>query len=164
MDYEGEFTVIIGKDCKNIQGNENPLDYVLGYTIGNDVSARYWQMPERSGNQYCYAKSFDGFAPLGPIIASPSLVPNVSELTITTHVNGEQRQNASIGDLLFPVHDIIRHLSRGTTLRAGTVIMTGTPGGVGTVMNPPQWLNDGDIVEVEVPGIGKIKNKHVWIS
>lgn len=159
-DYEGEFCFVIGKDAHNVGENENALDYVLGYTTGNDVSSRYWQMPERSGQQHGYSKSFDGFAPLGPMIVSTEIIPDVSSLVLTTRVNGEERQRGSISDLVFKVQDCIKHLSRGTTLRRGTVVMTGTPSGVGALMKPPNWLKDGDVVEVEITQVGTIKNRY----
>lgn len=157
MDYEGELGVVIGRDVKNANP-DNALDYALGYTVVNDVSSRYWQMPERSSQQHGYSKSFDGFAPIGPLILSPAMTdPN--SMTIVTRVNGEERQKSGIDDLLFKVGDIISHLSRATTLRAGTVIMTGTPSGVAAFMKPPAWLRNGDVVEVTIDGIGTIRNK-----
>jgi 2-keto-4-pentenoate hydratase/2-oxohepta-3-ene-1,7-dioic acid hydratase in catechol pathway len=151
--------VIIGKEAKDLTPEDNPLDYVLGYTVGNDVSSRYWQMPDRSGGQHGYAKSFDKFAPIGPVLVSTKDIPDPSLLTLTTKVNGELRQETKTDDLIFDIPTIIRHLSRGTTLRKNTVIMTGTPSGVAAFMKPPAWLKDGDIVEVEISGIGIIRNK-----
>ncbi|KAF2186189.1 fumarylacetoacetate hydrolase family protein [Zopfia rhizophila CBS 207.26] len=162
IDYEGELCAIIGEDCRDIHKDDDPLNYVLGYTCGNDVSSRYWQMSQRSGQQHGYAKSFDGFAPLGPVLVSPSAIPDVSKLTLVTRVNGEERQRASIGDMLFSVGDIIRHLSRGTTLRAGTVIMTGTPSGVAFSSDPLVWLKNGDEVEVEISELGTLRNRHIF--
>lgn len=154
--------MIIGKDLKNLADDEAATPYILGYTVGNDVSSRYWQMPERSGNQHGYAKSFDKFAPIGPIIASPRAIPDPANLTLRTTVNGEQRQETRTDDLIFDIAAILKHLSRGTTLRRGTVIMTGTPSGVAAFLKPPVWLKDGDLVEVEISGIGKIANRMVW--
>ncbi|KAM5346077.1 hypothetical protein ACJ41O_009082 [Fusarium nematophilum] len=162
MDYEGELAVIIGEDCKSVASSSEALNHILGYAAANDVSSRYWQVPEISGQQHGYAKSFDGFAPLGPVIASPDAVGDVNQLTLVTRVNGEERQRAQVGDLLFAVGDLIVHLSRGTTLRAGTVILTGTPGGVAAVMKPPKWLKDGDTVEVAISRIGTIANRYVF--
>jgi 2-keto-4-pentenoate hydratase/2-oxohepta-3-ene-1,7-dioic acid hydratase in catechol pathway len=153
---------VIGKDCKNVGAEEDAMEYVLGYTAGNDVSSRYWQMPERSGNQHGGAKSFDKFAPIGPIIASSDIVPDPHNLSIKSIVNGEVRQSARTDDLIYDIPTIIRHLSRGTTLRPGTVVMTGTPSGVAAFLKPPKWLKDGDIVEVEIEKIGKIQNKMVF--
>jgi len=162
MDYEGELTVIIGKPALNITEDEDPLDYVLGYTAGNDVSCRFWQMPEQSGNQHGYAKSFDRFGPIGPVLVSPSVIPDPTKLELVSLVNGEERQRTSTNDLLFTIPQCIRHLSRGTTLKPGTAIMTGTPGGVAAFMKPPAWVQDGDLVEIRISDIGSIKNKYVW--
>ncbi|KAJ3460989.1 hypothetical protein MRS44_011856 [Fusarium solani] len=156
LDYEGELCVIIGRDVKNIS-EKDALDCVLGYTAGNDVSARNFQLPTASGGQYCYAKSFDGFAPIGPAIWSPSVVPDPQSLHYKTKVNGEVVQQTSTGDMIWSVRQLIAHLARGTTLRRGTVIMTGTPSGVGFFRN--SFLKDGDIVEIEVDGLGKVSNR-----
>lgn len=128
LDYEGELVVVIGKDAKNVS-KEQALDYVLGYTIGNDVSARNFQLPGVSGGQFCYAKSFDGFAPIGPAITTTDAIPDPQALSYVTCVNGETRQETSTNDMIWTVRQIIAHLSRGTTLRKGTIIMTGTPSG-----------------------------------
>lgn len=163
LDYEGELCVIIGKTCKNLdKSTADPLDYVLGYTVGNDVSARSWQVPNMSGGQHGYAKAFDKFAPIGPSIVSTSVIPDPSKLHLTTKVNGEPRQETGTDDLLFDVRTIIRHMSRGKTLRPGTVIMTGTPSGVGWFMSPSGLLKSGDIVEVTIDKIGTIKNKMIF--
>jgi 2-keto-4-pentenoate hydratase/2-oxohepta-3-ene-1,7-dioic acid hydratase in catechol pathway len=161
--YQGELCVVIGKKCKNLSLACNPLDYVLGYTVGNDVSSRFWQLDkDRSGGQHGYAKSFDKFAPIGPILCSTEQIPDPSNLHLTTTVNGVQKQSAGLDDLIFDVPAIIRHLSRGMTLREGTVIMTGTPSGVAAFEKPPGWLKDGDLVEVELQGVGSIANKMVF--
>jgi transcription initiation factor TFIIH subunit 2 len=162
LDYEGELTVIIGKDGKDIK-EEEALDYVLGYTAGNDVSARNFQLPPASGGQFCYAKSFDGFAPIGPCIVSKALIPDPQQLQYVTRVDGETRQQTSTSDMIWTVKQIISHLSRGTTLRTGTVIMTGTPSGVG-LFTQDGFLKDGSVVEVEVSHIGTIRNKTVFQS
>ena len=127
LDYEGELCVVIGKDVKNLKPEQDPRDYVLGYTVGNDVSARYWQWPKMSGSQHGYAKSFDNFAPIGPVIASTRAVSNPESLRLKTWVNGDLRQSCKTDDLIFGIVSLIRHLSQGMTLRKGTVIMTGTP-------------------------------------
>ncbi len=154
--------MIIGKTCKNISEQEDPLDYVLGYTIGNDISSRYWQMPERSGQQAGYSKSFDKFAPIGPIICSTAQIPTPDGLTLVTRVNGVQRQKSGVDDMIFNIRDIIRFAARGHTLQPGTVIMTGTPSGVAAFMKSPVWLQDGDVVEIQVEGIGTLRNKMVF--
>jgi len=162
LDYEGELTVIIAKDGKNIPAS-SALDYVLGYTVGNDVSARNFQIPATiSGGQFGYAKSFDAFAPIGPAVTLPSAIPDPQKLTYTTKVNGEERQKTGTDDMIWSVKQIIEHLSRGTTLRKGTVIMTGTPSGVGLFMEPKGFLKDGDVVEITVEGVGSIANKVVF--
>ncbi|KAI1628320.1 hypothetical protein EDD37DRAFT_624868 [Exophiala viscosa] len=161
LDYEGELTVIMGKDGKNIK-EEDALQYVLGYTVGNDVSARNFQAREVSGGQFGYAKSFDRFAPIGPAIVSSSLIKDPQNLNYTTKLNGEQRQKTNTSDMIWKVKQIIAHLSRGTTLRKGTAIMTGTPSGVGNFMEPKGFIHDGDVVEIEVEGIGAIRNKFVF--
>ncbi|KAF4493701.1 fumarylacetoacetate hydrolase family [Fusarium agapanthi] len=158
MDYEAEMCLVLGKDCKDLEADD-VFEYILGYTAGNDVSSRYWQMPERSGNQHGSAKSFDKFAPIGPTITSTSVITNPAELRLESFVNGEKRQSTKTDDMIFDVPTILRHLSRGTTLRKGTVIMTGTPSGVAAFMKPPQWLKNGDVVEVSIDKIGSIKNK-----
>lgn len=162
LDYEGELSVVIGRDAKNVSA-ANALSYVLGYTVGNDVSARNYQLPASvSGSQFGYAKSFDKFAPIGPAVTLASEITDPQKLRYTTKVNGEVRQKTGTDDMIWRIDQIIEHLSRGTTLRKGTVIMTGTPSGVGIFSEPKAFLKDGDIVEIEVDGIGKIVNRMVF--
>ncbi|KAJ4252493.1 hypothetical protein NW762_011094 [Fusarium torreyae] len=164
LDYEGELAIVIGKEGKDIE-TEDALDYVAGYTVANDVSARTWQRdPKFAGEvpQWCFSKGFDSFAPLGPSIVSPGVLGAADDLTLQTKVNGEARQEASTSDLVFGVKKIIAFVSQGTTLEKGSVILTGTPGGVALGMRPPQWLKGGDIVEVSISGIGTIRNKMVF--
>ncbi|KAJ5125207.1 hypothetical protein N7448_004532 [Penicillium atrosanguineum] len=156
LDYEGELTVVISRDAKNVS-EEDALDYVLGYTAGNDLSARNFQLPEASGGQFCYAKSFDRFAPIGYTIVSAEEIPNPQVLQLTTKVNGVVKQETSTEDMIWTVRQIISHLSRGTTLRKGTLIMTGTPSGVGFFRK--EFLKDGDVVEVEIEGTSATKNR-----
>jgi 2-keto-4-pentenoate hydratase/2-oxohepta-3-ene-1,7-dioic acid hydratase in catechol pathway len=163
LDYEGELCVIISKDAKNVSESD-ALSYVLGYTVGNDVSARNFQIPASvSGNQFSYAKSFDSFAPIGPTVLLAAGV-DPQALKYTTKVNGEVRQETGTDDMIWSVKQIIAHLSRGTTLRRGTVIMTGTPSGVGLFIEPKGtgFLKDGDVVEIEVEGVGAIRNRMVF--
>ncbi|KAM0693765.1 hypothetical protein Q7P36_007022 [Cladosporium allicinum] len=160
VDWEGEMTIIIGRDTKNATPS-NALASVLGYAIGNDISARNFQVPANvSGGQYCYAKSFDGFAPVGAAIVAPSVIPDPMKLNFTTRVNGEVKQTTCTSDMIWSVGEIIVHLSRGTTLRKGTVIMTGTPSGIGFFAG--EFLKDGDVVEVEMEHAGSIRNKIVF--
>lgn len=138
------------------------MEYIAGYTVGNDVSARSWQRdPQYAGSvpQWCFSKGFDKFAPVGPMLVSPSLVGYADDLKLQTFVNGELRQETSTNDLIFGVADIVSFSSQGTTLQKGTIIMTGTPSGVALGMSPPRWLNDGDVVEVKIEQLGTIKNR-----
>jgi len=156
VDYECELVVVIGKPCKNVSRAE-ALQYVLGYTCGNDVSARDWQK-RRSGGQWCRAKSFDTFAPLGPCLVTPDEIPNPNALRIRTLVNGEVLQENNTSDMIFDVPTLIEFLSGSTTLLPGTVIFTGTPSGVGMARTPPRYLELGDIVTVEIERIGRLTN------
>ncbi|KAK6209865.1 5-carboxymethyl-2-hydroxymuconate isomerase [Colletotrichum tabaci] len=164
VDYEGELAFVIGKTGKNIP-KEQALEYVAGYLTANDVSARAWQRdPAKAGGvpQWCFSKGFDKFAPLSPVLVSPAVVGNASDLTLQTFVNGEERQNESTGDLLFGVEEIVSFISQGTTLEAGTVVLTGTPSGVGMGMKPTGYLQDGDVVEVRISKLGGVKNRMVF--
>ncbi|KAL2783613.1 hypothetical protein BJX66DRAFT_349296 [Aspergillus keveii] len=160
LDYEGELCLVIGKTGKDIPENEAD-DYILGYTAGNDISSRFWQRPPHAGGQYCYAKGFDKFAPIGPTIRATHLT-NTSTLSLTTTVNGEERQSSLTGDMIFNTRHIVAHLSRGCTLAAGTVIMTGTPDGIAGRMSTPAWLKNNDVVRVSISGIGTIENRMVF--
>lgn len=142
--------------------DEDVTQYILGYTVGNDVSARWWQMPERSNNQPSMAKSFDKFAPIGPVITSPDIIADPKQLRMRSIVNGDQRQITQTDDLIFDIPAIIRHFSRAMTIRKGAVIMTGTPSGVAAFMKPPAWLQDGDVVEMELEHVGTMRNKMVF--
>ena len=133
VDYECELAVVIGRRAKNVP-RERALEYVLGYTCANDVSARDWQK-EGGGTQWCRGKSFDTFAPLGPRIVTTDEIPNPQTLRIRTIINGETLQDSSTGDMIFDVATIIEFLSGSTTLLPGTVILTGTPQGVGVARN-----------------------------
>lgn len=156
VDYEGELAVVIGTACKNVS-RRNALEYVLGYACANDVSARDWQL-HRGGGQWCRGKTFDTFAPLGPCLVTPDEIPDPNGLTIKTILNGETVQDWSTGDMIFDVPALIEFLSGSTTLLPGTVIMTGTPHGVGMARRPPLWLRAGDSVSVEIEGIGVLTN------
>lgn len=156
VDYEAELVVVLGKACKNVS-RANALEYVLGYTCGNDVSARDWQK-EWGGGQWSRAKTFDTFAPMGPYLVTPDELGDPGSLALSSRVNGEVRQSSTTSDMIFDVPALIEFLSGSTTLLPGTVIFTGTPPGVGMVMDPPGWLQDGDTVEIEVEGIGTLQN------
>ena len=156
VDYEGELAVVIGRICKNVP-RQQALDYVLGYTCANDVSARDWQK-QWGGGQWCRGKSFDTFCPLGPVLVTPDELPNPNRLEIETTVNGKTVQKSNTSDMIFDVPTLIEFLSGSTTLLPGTVILTGTPSGVGMAQTPPRWLKPGDHVAVHIEGIGSLDN------
>ena len=156
VDYEAELAIVIGKRAKNVAESE-ALDCVLGFTAANDVSARDWQK-QWGGSQWCRAKSFDTFCPLGPAIVTPDEIGNPNQLSIETRVNGQTLQKSNTADMIFPVKKIIAFLSGSTTLLPGTVILTGTPEGVGMARTPPVWLKPGDKVTVQIEGIGELSN------
>lgn len=156
VDAEAELAVIIGRDCLNAT-KCNAMDYVAGFTCANDVSARDWQK-KRSGGQWCRAKSFDTFCPLGPWVVTPDEFALPLELKIRGRLNGNIMQDSNTSQMIFDVPTLIEFLSADTTLPAGAVILTGTPHGVGMAQNPPLWLKPGDKVEVEIEGIGTLAN------
>jgi 2-keto-4-pentenoate hydratase/2-oxohepta-3-ene-1,7-dioic acid hydratase in catechol pathway len=157
VDYECELGVVIGKTVKNVS-RDHALEYVLGYTCANDVSARDWQI-RRGGGQWCRGKTFDTFAPLGPCLVTTDEIANPNALRIGTVLNGERVQDSTTADMIFDVARLIEFLSASTTLAAGTVILTGTPPGVGMARTPPRWLKPGDVVTIEIEGIGQLTNR-----
>jgi len=157
LDYEVELAVVIGKPCKDVTESE-AMEYVLGYTVANDLSTRDWQkVPELAGGQWCRSKGFDGFSPLGPVLATREEVPDPQNLGLRSYVNGQKRQDSSTSDLIFSVAQIVSFLSAGCTLTPGTVIMTGTPAGVAEGMPGQPWLQPGDKVVVEIDRIGALE-------
>ena len=156
VDYECELAVVIGQRAKNVP-RADALEYVLGYTCANDVSARDWQK-EGGGTQWCRGKSFDTFAPLGPCLVTAKDIPDPQALRIRTILNDETVQDCSTSDMIFDVATIIEFLSASTTLLPGTVILTGTPHGVGMARTPPLWLQAGDSVTIDIEGIGALTN------
>jgi 2-keto-4-pentenoate hydratase/2-oxohepta-3-ene-1,7-dioic acid hydratase in catechol pathway len=158
VDYEAELAVVIGKAAKYVS-REHALDYVLGYTCANDVSARDWQRDkDLGGGQFARGKSFDGFCPLGPWIVTKDEIPNPNALRLRTTLNGQTMQDHTTADMIFDVPGLIESLSSTMTLAAGSVILTGTPQGVGFARNPPVWMKDGDTVIVEIEKIGRLEN------
>ena len=155
-DYECELAVVIGRPAHNVSQTD-ALDYVLGYTCANDVSARKWQL-NGGGGQWIRGKSFDTFCPLGPVLVTADEIPDPQSLGIRTILNGKTMQDHTTGDMIFTVVELIEFLSQDTTLLPGTVILTGTPQGVGFARNPPVWLNAGDQVTVELDQIGRLTN------
>lgn len=158
-DYECELAVVIGKPGRNIP-LASALDHVLGYTAANDVSARKWQ--RNNGTQWVRGKSFDGFCPLGPALVTagkgPDDIADPQTLGIKTILNGKTMQSHTTADMIFPVAQIISFISQDTTLLTGTLILTGTPQGVGVARNPPVFMMPGDKVAIEIDRIGKLEN------
>ena len=158
VDYEAELAVVIGKAAKNVT-RERALDYVFGYTCANDVSARDWQRDKNlGGGQFARGKSFDGFCPLGPCIVTKDEIPNPNALSIRCTLNGQVMQDHTTADMIFDVSALIESLSSTLTLRPGSIILTGTPQGVGFARTPPVWLKAGDAVAVELEKIGRLEN------
>ncbi len=156
VDYECELAVVIGKRCKNVS-RDKAIDYILGYTCANDISARDWQK-EMGGSQWCRGKTFDTFCPLGPCLVTPDEITNPNSLKIKTVLNGEVMQDWNTDDMIFDVPSLVEFLSGSTTLLPGTVILTGTPHGVGMARKPPVWLKSGDQITVEIERIGALHN------
>jgi 2-keto-4-pentenoate hydratase/2-oxohepta-3-ene-1,7-dioic acid hydratase in catechol pathway len=154
LDYEGEFTIIIGKEGTNIS-KEDAFDYIFGYTIMNDVTARDLQ---RKHKQWLLGKGLDSFGPMGPYIVTKDQLQEPQNLQLQTRVNGEIRQNSNTELLIFDIPTIIATLSNGITLKPGDIIATGTPKGVGMGFEPPKFLKPGDVVEIEIDGIGVLRN------
>ena len=156
VDYEAELAVIIGKKVKNVSRSE-AMDSILGYTCANDVSARDWQI-EKQKKQWARGKSFDTFCPLGPYLVTRDEIPDPQNLRIRTVLNSKTVQDSNTHDMIFDIPAIISDLSRSMTLLPGTVILTGTPEGVGFTRQPPIYLQDGDVVTIEIEGIGQLTN------
>ena len=156
VDFEAELGVVIGRPCKNVTPEE-ALSYVLGYVCANDVSARDWQK-EKGGGQFCRGKTFDTFCPVGPCLATADEIPDPSKLTIRSFVNEDKMQESGTDDMIFDVPTLISFLSGSTTLLPGTLILTGTPSGVGEARDPKRYLVPGDEVTVEIDGVGILTN------
>ena len=155
LDYESELAVIIGKTAKNVKAAD-AADYIFGYTVLNDVSARLLQTTHK---QWYFGKSLDGFTPIGPCITTADEIAFPPALRISSRVNGELRQDSTTDLLITGIADIIEELSSGMTLLPGTIIATGTPAGVGMGFDPPKFLKPGDVVECSIEGIGTIRNE-----
>ncbi|KAB5535287.1 hypothetical protein GE09DRAFT_1063348 [Coniochaeta sp. 2T2.1] len=155
-DYESELAVVISKTCKNVSV-ESAMDYVLGYTAANDISSRSAQFAQ---SQWCYSKGFDKSCPLGPVLVSKELVGDVGKLKMRGVKNGDRvLQECGLDDMIFSVAEVVSFVSQGTTLPAGTVIITGTPAGIGAGRTPKEWFGDGDEFVVEIlPHIGSLVN------
>lgn len=157
VDFEGELAVVIGKAARNVS-EADALKFVAGYTIANDISARDWQK-DWGGGQFCKGKSFDSFCPLGPELVGTDEIPDPNALAIRTCVNRELMQEGMTSDMIFSVAHLVHFLSGDTTLLPGTVILTGTPAGVGVARTPPVFLQTGDHLSVEIEGLGILENE-----
>ena len=158
LDYEGEVAIVVGnRPIRNVAARD-ALQYVLGFTAANDVSNRYWQR-NAGGGQWGRGKGFDTFCPVGPVVTTTEAIGDPQNLRLRTMVNGETRQDSNTSDMIFTIAEIVEWLSKDTTLRPGTIILTGTPEGVGYAMQPKaQWLAVGDVVSVEIENIGAVVN------
>jgi 2-keto-4-pentenoate hydratase/2-oxohepta-3-ene-1,7-dioic acid hydratase in catechol pathway len=157
VDFEAELAVVIGKAALDVPV-ESALDYVLGYTCANDVSARRWQK-HGGGGQWVRGKGFDTFCPLGPVLVTPDEIPDPQQLQIRCILNDEIMQDGNSNDMIFPIAKLISEISRDRTLTSGTVILTGTPPGVGVARRPPVFMQNGDKVTIEIEKIGQLTNR-----
>jgi 2-keto-4-pentenoate hydratase/2-oxohepta-3-ene-1,7-dioic acid hydratase in catechol pathway len=156
VDYEAELAVVIGTKARNVVA-ANAYDYIAGYMNCNDVSARDLQL--RAGDQWLRGKCLDSFCPLGPWLVSADEIPDPHALSIQCRVNGELRQDSNTGEIIHRIPQLIEYLSTAFTLQPGDVIITGTPHGVGAFRHPPLWLKQDDVVEVEIEGLGVLRNR-----
>ena len=156
VDYEGELAFEIARDCRDVPEAE-AMSVIAGYRVANDVSARWWQKTG-SGGQFCRGKSFDTFCPMTDLVPAGA-VADPQNLDIETILNGQTVQKANTRLMVFPIKYLVTELSRGMTLLAGTIVLTGTPAGVGAGRNPPLFLKDGDTVEVKIAQVGHLVNK-----
>lgn len=154
VDYEGELAIVIGRRCRHV-ARADAARVIAGYTIANDVTVRDWQLREPT---WTMGKSFDTHCPLGPALVTPDEIADVGKLGLATYVNGERRQSSNTDQLIFDGPALIEFLSTAFTLEPGDVICTGTPGGIGMLMSPPTWLAPGDVVRVEIDGLGVLEN------
>lgn len=156
VDYEAELVVVIGRTARHV-AERDAMKCVAGYTCGHDVSARDWQKG-RPGGQWLLGKSFDTFAPIGPWLVTTDEIPDPSNLRVKMHLSGEVVQDSTTAQLIFNIPQLISHLSKIMTLKAGDLIFTGTPPGVGAARKPPRFLRHGDVCTVEIDGIGPLTN------
>ncbi|MCI0641301.1 MAG: fumarylacetoacetate hydrolase family protein [Gemmataceae bacterium] len=156
VDYEAELVIIVGRRGRNIPATQ-AMDFVAGYTVGHDVSARDWQL-KKDGKQWMVGKTFDTFAPAGPTLVTADEVANPHNLAIKLRLNGQTMQDSSTSQLIFGVPELIAYLSQVFTIEPGDLIYTGTPPGVGFAKKPPLFLKAGDVVEVEIEGLGVLRN------
>jgi 2-keto-4-pentenoate hydratase/2-oxohepta-3-ene-1,7-dioic acid hydratase in catechol pathway len=156
VDYEAELVIVVGKGGRHLS-KQTASEHVAGYTVGNDVSARDWQL-KKDGKQWMVGKTFDTFAPMGPALVTADEVRQPHQLPIRLRLNGQAMQDSNTQQMIFHVGDILAYLSQVVTLQPGDLIFTGTPPGVGFARKPPVFLKDGDVVEVEIEGLGVLRN------
>ena len=156
VDYEAELVVVVGKGGRNIRADQ-AMQHVAGYTVGHDVSARDWQL-KKDGKQWMAGKTFDTFAPTGPVLVTADEIPDPQNLSICLRLNSEVMQDSNTRQMIFPIGAVIAYLSQVFTLQVGDLIFTGTPPGVGMARKPPVFLRPGDVVEVEIEKIGTLRN------
>jgi 2-keto-4-pentenoate hydratase/2-oxohepta-3-ene-1,7-dioic acid hydratase in catechol pathway len=156
VDYEAELVIVIGKRGRNLTP-ETAMQHVAGYTVGHDVSARDWQL-KKDGKQWMVGKTFDTFAPCGPVLVTADEVPDPHNLAIRLRLNGTTMQDSNTGKMIFKVGQVVSHLSRIFTIEPGDLVYTGTPPGVGVARKPPVYLKGGDVVEIEIEGLGVLRN------
>lgn len=157
LDFEGELAIVIGKGGRYIP-EEKAMDHIAGFTCANDASVRDWQWHTQ---QFTPGKNFPGTGALGPWLVTPDEIADLASVSVTTRLNGQVVQQASLTDLIFPLPVILAYLSSFTPLSPGDVILTGTPGGVGAKREPPLWMKPGDVVEVDISGVGLLRNEIV---
>jgi 2-keto-4-pentenoate hydratase/2-oxohepta-3-ene-1,7-dioic acid hydratase in catechol pathway len=154
VDWEAELCFVIGRPARYVRASD-ATEYVAGYCIGNDVSVRDWQFHSPT---WVMGKSFDTHGPIGPWLVTPDEVGDPGNLDIRLTVNGEEKQRSNTSQLIFGIGEIIEYLSAGMTLEPGDVIFTGTPAGIGGARKPPEWLKEGDVVQIEITGLGVLEN------
>ncbi len=162
VDYEAELVLVIGKKGRHLKA-ETARDHLAGFTVGHDVSARDWQL-KKDGKQWLAGKSFDTFAPIGPVLVTADEIADPHDLGIRLRLNGKTMQDSNTGQMIFRAGELLAYLSQIVTLEPGDLIFTGTPPGVGMARKPPVFLKGGDVVEVEIEGLGVLRNPVVQES
>ncbi|XP_017761931.1 PREDICTED: fumarylacetoacetate hydrolase domain-containing protein 2A isoform X2 [Eufriesea mexicana] len=158
VDWEAELAIVIGKRCKALNNDEGE-DCIFGYTVAQDITARDWQKSKRNGGQFLLGKSMDTFCPLGPAVVIKEAICDINNLPVKSWVNGNIKQEGNTSELIFKPHEIVAYISQFMTLLPGDVILTGTPAGVGFTRKPPEYLQRGDVLETEIEGLGRLRNK-----
>lgn len=158
VDWEAELAIVIGKKCKALNNDEGE-DCIFGYTVAQDITARDWQKSKRNGGQFLLAKAMDTFCPLGPAVVTKEAICDINNLPVKTWVNGNIKQDGNTKELIYKPQEIVAYISQFMTLLPGDVILTGTPAGVGYTRKPPEYLQRGDVLETEIEGLGRMRNK-----